>query len=316
MKLHSNARLTPKSRAAMAREVIAGRLTLLAAAQSYRVSEATVKKWVSRFKTEGVKGMGDRSSRPHRPRAQTPASVLKQIEALRRARMTCARIAERTGVSKTTVSRVLKRLGLSRLSRLDPEEPARRYERESPGELLHLDTKKLGRILRTGHRATGDRASRVRGAGWETVFVAVDDHSRLAFAEMADDETIPQALQFLRHAIAHYARMGVRVDRIMTDNGSAFRSKAFAALVAELGLRHVFTRPYTPRTNGKAERFIQSALREWAYGFAYRNSAQRCGMLDHWLHHYNWHRPHAGIGAQPPITRLPIRPHNLLTLHS
>jgi transposase InsO family protein len=316
MKLHSNAKLTPKGRHALAQSVKRGEMTLEAAAAASKVSVRTARKWVRRFEAEGVAGLQDRSSRPMRLRAATPVKVIKRIEQLRRQRMTGGRIAELTGVSTSTVSRVLKRLGLSRLSALDPEEPARRYEHALPGDMLHIDTKKLGRILKPGHRVTADRASRSRGAGWETVFVAIDDHSRVAYAELAANETIHSAVAFLDAAIGYYAKLGIQVRRVMTDNGSAFVSHAFAQALQRLGLRHIRTRPYTPRTNGKAERFIQSALREWAYAFVYRHSNQRAGMLDHWLHHYNWHRPHSSINDMPPATRLPLSRNDLLASHT
>jgi transposase InsO family protein len=316
MKLHSNAKLTPKGRLALVQAVKQEKMTLNAAAAAFKVSTLTARKWVQRFTLEGPAGLQDRSSRPARLRAPTPPKVIRRIEQLRRSRMTGARIAELTGVSTATVSRVLKRLGLSRLSALDPEEPARRYEHACAGDLLHLDTKKLGRILQIGHRATGDRRDRVRGAGWETVFVAIDDHSRVAYAELAADETVPSATAFLQAAVRYYAGLGITIRRIMTDNGSAFVSREFARTLDSLGLRHIRTRPYTPRTNGKAERFIQSALREWAYGFVYRHSTERATMLNHWLHHYNWHRPHAALNDSPPATRLSLNRNVLLRTHS
>jgi transposase InsO family protein len=316
VKLHSNAKLTPKGRLELAQSVLKHGMTLDAAAAASKVSTRTANKWVQRFKAEGLAGLQDRSSRPTRLRSPTPPKTIKRIEQLRRQRMTGARIAELTGVSTATVSRVLKRLGLSRLSALDPEEPARRYEHALPGDMLHLDTKKLGRILKPGHRVTADRASRSRGAGWETVFVAIDDHSRVAYAELAADETVGSAIAFLDAAIAYYAKLGIQIRRVMTDNGSAFVSHAFGHALQRLGLRHVRTRPYTPRTNGKAERFIQSALREWAYGFVYRHSNERAGMLSHWLHHYNWHRPHSSLNDMPPATRLPLSRNDLLMSHT
>ena len=191
-----------------------------------------------------------------------------------------------------------------------------RYEHEAPGDLLHIDTKKLGRIVRPSHRVTGNRRDSVDGAGWEMLFVAIDDHARLAFTAMHPDETKEQAAAFLRNAVAYYAKLGVKVKRLLTDNGAPFRSKLFAVTCAELGLKHRFTRAYRPQTNGKAERFIQSALREWAYGWTYQNSEQRTKALACWQHHYNCHRPHSGIGGVPPISRLSLSGHNVLTLHS
>jgi transposase InsO family protein len=258
----------------------------------------------------------NRSSRPHQLRAVTPPRIVRRIEKLRRQRLTIVRIAKEVGVSRSTVQRVLARAGLSKLSDLEPEEPVVRYEREHPGELIHIDTKKLGRIAGVGHRITGNPRDHIRGVGWETVFIAIDDHSRVAFADLAPDETITSAISFLRAAVAYYARLGVPVSAVMTDNGSAFRSRAFAAALRQLGLRHLLTRPYTPKTNGKAERFIQSALREWAYGFVYRTSHERSIVLGDWVHHYNWHRPHSSLGAKPPMSRIPMNPTNLLRRHT
>jgi transposase InsO family protein len=238
------------------------------------------------------------------------------IVELRRRHLLQARIARAVGVSESTVSRVLARAGLSKLSDLKPVEPVQRYEHDAPGDLLHIDTKKLGRIVRPSHRVTGDRRDSVDGAGWETLFVAVDDHARIAFTEMQPDEKTPQAVQFLQDAAAYYASLGVRLKRLLTDNGSAFRSRDFAAACKDLGIQHRFTRAYRPQTNGKAERFIQSALREWAYGWTYQNSSHRTAALASWMHHYNWHRPHSGIGDVAPMTRLNASGHNVLTLHN
>ena len=236
------------------------------------------------------------------------------IVELRRRRLTHARIAAALGVSKSTVGRVLARAGMSRLSDLEPLEPVIRYEHEQPGDLLHIDTKKLGRIHRPGKRIPGSPYRSV-GAGWETLFVAVDDHSRVAFTDLYPDECKANAVQFLENAAAYYKALGIRVRGLLTDNGPAFRSKSFAEACERLRINHKFTRPYRPQTNGKAERFIQSALREWAYGFAYNHSQARANMLDQWIHHYNWHRPHQGINGVAPVSRLRSR-NNLLTLHS
>lgn len=285
-------------------------------ADRYGVSPPTARKWLGRFLAYGEAGLFDASSRPaHSPRAIAPSTALLIVE-LRRRRMTQARIAANCGVSKSTVGRVLARAGLSRWRDLEPAPVVRRYEHEAPGDLLHLDIKKLGRIARMGHRVTGDRRDTVGGAGWEYLFVAVDDHARIGFTDLYPDEARMSAVQFLTHTVSYFRSLGVRPKRIMTDNGSAFRSKAFAAACRELGLGHIFTRPYTPRTNGKAERFIQSALREWAYAFAYQHSDERADMLDRWIHHYNWHRPHQGIGGSTPASRLRKSRNNLLTLHS
>lgn len=233
---------------------------------------------------------------------------------LRKRRMLQARIAHSVGVCQATAARVLARAGLSRLSDLVPAEPVVRYEPKAPGDLLHIDTKKLGVIVRPSHRVTGNRRDSVVGAGWETLFVAIDDHARIAFTAMHPDEKKSEAVQCLRNAVAYYAGLGIAIKRLLTDNGSAFRSREFAAVCAALGIRHKFTRAYRPQTNGKAERFIQSALREWAYGWSYQNSAERTVALASWQHHYNWHRPQSGIGGLVPMDRLDPTGNNLLTL--
>jgi transposase InsO family protein len=237
------------------------------------------------------------------------------IVELRRRRLTQARIAASLGVSKSTVSRVLARAGLSRLRDREPSAPAVRYKHAAPGDLIHIDTKKLGRIEKMGHRITGNRRDSTEGARWEFLFVAIDDHARIGFTDLYPDERKSSAVQFLGNTVAYFKSLGVSVRRILTDNGSAFRSQAFAKACRRLGLKHSFTRAYRPQTNGKAERFIQSALREWAYGIAYHHSSERADMLDRWIHHYNWHRPHQGIGGLAPISRLPQSRNNLLTLH-
>jgi transposase InsO family protein len=245
--------------------------------------------------------------------------VVEEIERLRRQRWTGKQIAVQVGISPATVSRVLRRLGLNKLSALEPAEPVRRYEREHAGELIHLDIKKLGRIGSIGHRITGRQTGVVNrhlGIGWEYVHVCIDDASRIAFVQIMADQRKESAVAFLEAAIAYYAKLGVRVERVMTDNGSCYRSKTFRTACKQRGLRQVFTRPYTPKTNGKAERFIQTALREWAYARAYHNSDQRSAELIHWLHRYNWHRPHGSLKANTPISRLGLSEDNLLRLHS
>jgi transposase InsO family protein len=276
-----------------------------------------VRKWVERHASEGVAGLVDRSSRPHRLYRPTPQPVLERIEALRRQRLTGKAIAAEVGVSPATVSRVLKRLGLNKLKALEPAEPVRRYEREHPGELIHIDIKKLGKFNRVGHRITGDRRgqSNSRGIGWEFVHVCIDDASRIAFSQIKPDEKKRSACAFLKAAVAYYESLGVKVERVMTDNGSCYRSFAFRRACKRLGLKHIRTRPYTPKTNGKAERFIQTALREWAYAQAYPTSQHRAAALPTWLHRYNWHRPHGSLDAKPPISRLGLSEDNLLRLH-
>jgi transposase InsO family protein len=280
------------------------------------VTDKTARKWLGRYLALGEAGLADASSRPaHSPRSIEPAKALAIVE-LRKKRLTQARIAQALSISKSTVGRVLRRAGLSLLSQLEPAEPVVRYEHAAPGDMLHIDTKKLGRIERPSHRVTGDRTDRSRGAGWEFLFVAVDDHARIGFTAMHPDEKKSSAIAFLHAAVAYYGRLGITIRRLLTDNGSAFRSKAFVHACKELGIAKRYTRPYRPQTNGKAERFIQSALREWAYGFTYQRSAERTAALNCWTHHYNWHRPHQGIGGVPPISRLSANRENLLTLHS
>jgi transposase InsO family protein len=316
MNTHKNARLTFARRQEMVRDIVETGMTAAAAAAAHGVSAPTARKWLGRYLAQGEAGLRDASSRPRvSPRAIAPDRALVIVE-LRRRRLTQARIAHSLGVSESTVSRVLTRAGLSRWRDLEPSEPSVRYEHAHPGDLVHLDTKKLGRIVRTGHRVTGNRRDSVAGAGWEFLFVAIDDHARLAFTQMKPDERRPSAIAFLRATVTYFATLGVTVRRILTDNGSAFRSKRFQRACQRLGLKHSFTRPYRPQTNGKAERFIQSALREWAYGIAYGRSSERTAMLNRWTHHYNWHRPHQGIGGVAPISRLRRSRNNLLTLHS
>ena len=319
MDTHKNALLTPKGREAMVRSVVEGGLSMAAAARQFNVTSKTVAKWVERFRAEDVDGLRDRSSRPHSLPSKTPAATCATVEALRRQRYTGRQIAAEVGISAATVSRVLRRLGLNRLAALEPAEPIRRYEREHPGELIHLDIKKLGRIGSVGHRITGrytGAINRHHGIGWEFVHVCIDDASRIAFVRVMADQRKESAVAFLEAALAYFARLGVRVQRVMTDNGSCYRSKMFRAACKRLGLRQIFTRPYTPKTNGKAERFIQTALREWDYAQAYQNSAQRTSELPNWLHRYNWHRPHGSLKANTPISRLGLAGNNLLRLHS
>jgi transposase InsO family protein len=318
MDVHKNAPLTPAGRVAMVRRIVEGGQTPQAVSQAVGVCPKTVRKWVKRFHTEGIAGLQDRSSRPHRLYRPTPPETVHAIEALRRQRWTGKQIALETAVSPATVSRVLRRLGLSRLKELDPAAPVRRYEREHPGEIIHIDIKKLGRFDKVGHRITGDRKgqSNSRGIGWEFVHVCIDDASRVAFTRIMPDERKRSAVAFLKAAVAYYASLGVTIQRVMTDNGSCYRSKAFARACKRLKLKHIRTRPYTPKTNGKAERFIQSALREWAYAQAYPTSDRRAAELPIWLHRYNWHRPHAGIKSQTPISRLGLAEDNLLRLHT
>lgn len=318
MDTHKNASLTPKGREAMARRVIEGGLSNSSAAQEFRTTPKTVAKWVKRFRIEGVAGLRDRSSRPHLSPSQATPAVCAGVEALRRQRHTGDEIAAEVGVSPATVSRILKRLGLNRLSALEPAEPVRRYERAAPGEIIHIDIKKLGKFSRIGHRVTGDRTgqSNTRGVGWEYVHLAIDDHSRLAYSEILPDEKRGSCLRFLFNALRFFRALGVKVERVMTDNGSGFRSRRYAKALRRLKIKHLRTKPYTPKTNGKAERFVQTSLREWAYARAYNTSEERAAELPIWLHRYNWHRPHGSIGAKPPISRLTLTENNVLSLHT
>jgi len=317
MNIHKNAPLTPKGREAMVRAVLDGGLTPAAAARQFNTSSKTVSKWVGRFKDEGADGLCDRSSRPLSSPNQTPPATCAAIEASRRQRRTGKQIAVEVGVSTATVSRVLRRLGLNRIAALEPAEPVRRYERDRPGEMIHIDIKKLGRFSKIGHRFRGrSEQARTRNAGWEYVHVAIDDHSRIAFAKVMPNERKSSAVAFLNAAVAYYESLGIKVERVMTDNGSCFNSHAFRGTCRRLRLKHVRTKPYTPKTNGKAERFIQTSLREWAYAQAYPNSRERKAELPIWLHRYNWHRPHAGIDDKTPISRLGLAGNNVLRLHS
>jgi transposase InsO family protein len=316
MNVHKNARLTPRGREWVVHQVLSGQ-TPKAVAGAVGVCPRTVRKWVRRYQQEGLAGLADRSSRPHRLNQPTPQEVVERIETLRRQRLTGKAIAAETGVSPATVSRVLKRLGLNKLKMLEPAEPVQRYERAHPGELLHIDIKKLGKFEHAGHRATGQRQGcRNRRAGWEFVHVCIDDASRIAFSKVMENERQDCATAFLEAAVAYYESLGIKVERVMTDNGSCYRSRSFRSACAKLGLKHIRTKPYTPKTNGKAERFIQTSLREWAYARAYNTSDERAAELPYWLHRYNWHRPHGSIGAKPPISRIGLNGNNLLRLHS
>jgi transposase InsO family protein len=318
MDTHKNARLTPRGREEMVRSVVDGGLTKAETARRYYTTPKTVAKWVGRFHAQGVDGLRDRSSRPLSSPSQTAPATCAAVEVLRRQRYTGKQIARELEVSPATVSRILRRLGLNSLKALEPAEPLRRYEREHPGELIHIDIKKLGKFNQVGHRITGDRRgqSNSRGVGWEYVHVCIDDHSRIAFAKIMANENKRCAIAFLRAALAYYTSLGIKVEGVMTDNGSCYRSFAFRRACKRLGLKHIRTRPYTPKTNGKAERFIQTSLREWAYAQAYEHSRQRKDQLPAWLHRYNWHRPHAGIDDKTPISRLGLTEHNVLRFHS
>ena len=314
MKIHANARTCPNSRKLLVTRIEEEDWSLMAAAVAAGISERSARKWLSRWRAEGEAGLLDRSSAPRRVPARLPADRLEAIEALRRLRMTAAEIAEVLGMALSTVSRWLARIGLGKRSRLEPPEPPNRYERKRPGELIHVDVKKLGRISAkgAGHRVTGHRKSQFkhggdhgrRVTGWEFVHVCVDDATRLAYVEVLADEKGATAAGFLRRAASWFKGMGIEVERVLSDNGSCYRSALHAQACSELGMRHLFTRPYRPRTNGKAERFIQTLTNRWAYGAIYGSSAERTAALPGWLDHYNFRRRHGSLGHQPPATRL------------
>jgi len=313
MKLHANAKLGPKGRLVICRRVIEQGWSLMEAAEAAGVSERTAGKWVRRYRSEGECGLLDRSSAPRRVHNATSAERVEAIAALRRVRLTGPEIAETLEMATSTVSAVLKRIGLGKLSRLEPPEPVRRYEKNRPGELIHIDVKKLGRISAkgAGHRVTGRRNTEIKrrkdgtlGTGWERVHVCVDDATRLAYVEVLPDEKATTAIGFLKRAIAFYRSHGITVERLMTDNGSAYRSTAHALACRALGIKHLRTRPYRPQTNGKAERFIRTMLREWTYAAVYGSSPERTAALSGWLERYNFSRRHGALGHRPPIARL------------
>jgi transposase InsO family protein len=302
MDVHDNARTTRHSRMLMVQRLASG-WTVVGVAQAQGVSPKTVRKWRDRHATEGESGLSDRSSRPHYSPNRLGEDQRDEVLALRRQRLTSPVIARRLNRPVSTVGRVLRRAGLGRLSALDPKPTIIRYQREQPGELIHIDIKKLGRIDGIGHRITGDRTgqSSKRGTGWEYVHVAVDDASRLAYTELLPTERKESAVAFTARAVDWFARHGANAERIMTDNGSAYKSFAFRDLLTARGIKHKRTRPYTPRTNGKAERFIQTSLREWAYAQPFKSSAARAAAMLPWITHYNSRRPHSALRATSPL---------------
>lgn len=315
MDIHKNARLTFVRREQLAEYVILQGRTLNSVAAEFKVSARTAAKWTRRFQQQGPAGLRDHSSRPWRSPRRTGLAIVQRVEELRRQRCTGLHIAQVTGLSRATVSRILRRLGLNRMRDLEPAVPVIRYEHAAPGDLLHLDIKQLGRFSEVAVRPDGRRRGK-HHCGWEYLHVAIDDHSRMAFSQLLPNFTGVSAVAFLHATVAYYATLGIRIRRLLTDNGHCYRSYAFRHACRQLGLAHRFTRPYTPRTNGKAERFIQTALREWVYACAYQNSQQRAAQLSPWLHHYNWHRPHASLGQAPPISRSGLDLNNLLSLLS
>jgi transposase InsO family protein len=316
MDIHKNARLTPVLRYELVQRVLSERCSLSTAAAAFNVSPKTAAKWTHRFLQFGRSALCDRSSRPHRLRRPTPSSLIEQVAQLRRQRWTGTRIAHTLALSPATVSRILCRLRLNRLRDLEPPPPVVRYEYPAPGDLLHLDIKKLARFGCVGHRIHGNRKQHVKGVGWEYFHVAIDDHSRLAFSQLLPNEKGFSAASFFQAALAFYQQLGIRIRRVLTDNGPCYKSLAFRALCQQYGIIHLRTRPYTPRTNGKAERIIQTALREWAYAYAYPTSQHRQQHLSCWLFQYNCHRPHASLGGAPPISRAGSDRNNLLIQHS
>ena len=304
MELHPNAKTTPAGRQLLVRRVLEEGWPLARAAKAVGLSRTSARRWVERYRREGDAGLQDRSSRPERMPKRTPEAVEQRVVALRRTRLVAVAIAQQLGLARSTVGAILRRHGLGRLRALEPKPKVVRYERATPGELVHLDTKKLGRIKGVGHRIHGDRRRAARGVGWEYAHIAIDDHTRLSYVEVLPDETGATTADFVRRALRFYERNGVRVQRLMTDNGAGYKSSLVGAICAERSIRHLWTRPYTPRTNGKAERLVQTLLREWAYVRAYRSSAHRTAQLPRYLEHYNLRRSHAGIGGKPPIARL------------
>jgi transposase InsO family protein len=325
MEVHARAPLSPIGRRRVVDRVVIEKWSVAAAAEAAGVTERTVYRWLARWRTEGPAGLVDRRSVPGRIPHKTPTDRVVAICRLRRLRLTGAEISTALRMPLSTVSAVLKREGLGKRSRLAPVESVCRYERSAPGELIHVDVKKLGRIVGgPGKRITGHGGSRRNPAladaagvrrgttGWEAVHVAIDDHSRLAYVEVLGDEKAHTSVAFLRRAVAFFAGHGVHVQRVMTDNGSPYISHVHAIACRQLGIRHLRTRPYRPQTNGKAERIIQTLLREWAYGRAYSSSAERTQALDAWLTYYNFTRPHGSLGHKPPASRLTKAPGNYI----
>lgn len=316
MDYHQNARLTVHSREQMAKMVLDQGVSYLAAAQAFNVSAKTAAKWVRRYRERGRDGLSDLSSRPRCSPRQTPSTLLERVFALRRLRKNGWHIAHELGLSRATVSRALRRAGLNRLQSLDPPPVFQRYEHKRPGDMIHFDIKQLAIICAPGHRVTGDVSKRTRGAGYEYLHIAIDDHSRISYAAILPDQTQQSALNFFLMARAHFNRFGFSIKRVYSDNGPCYHSDLYRDTMNKLHIKQRFTRPYTPRTNGKAERFIQTALREWAHARTYQNSSERTEQLDLWLHDYNFHRPHASLNRNTPASRAGLNRNNLLSLHN
>jgi transposase InsO family protein len=316
MDYHQNARLTVHSREQIAKMIVEQGCSQKVAAAAFCVSAKTAAKWVRRYREHGRGGLTDLSSRPHCLPRQTPSPLLERVLSLRRLRWNGWRIARELSLSRATVCRILRRSGLNRLRSLDPPPPVVRYEHERPGDLIHFDIKRLACIVRPGSRVTGQMNSRARGAGFEYLHIAIDDHSRISFAAMLPDQTHRSAIRFFGMARDHFNRFGITMREVYSDNGPCYRHLLYRKTIQQLDLKQRFTRPYTPRTNGKAERFIQTALREWAYARTYQNSDERAQQLNLWLHDYNFHRPHASLKLNTPASRAALERNNLLRLHN
>jgi transposase InsO family protein len=316
MNVHKNARLTALGRERLVKQVLERVLTPAAASAAAGVSLRTVYKLLARFRKEGALGLRDRASRPRRLRCALSTRQRELIERLRRDRRPYREIAKRVKAPLSTVARYLRSLGLNQLKLLEPKPPAQRYEHPHPGDLVHLDIKRLSRFWRPGHRVHGDRKLESPGAGYQFLHIGIDDHARIAYGELFRDERGLSVARFLVHLVAYYRRLGIKIARVLTDNGSGYRSRRFARACRKLGIKHSFTRPYRPQTNGKAERFIQTALREWAYVRSYANHLERAKAWLPWLHRYNWHRPHSSLNDKPPIRRLGFSLNNLSALHT
>ena len=316
MDYHQNARLTIYSRAELAKTVLEQGVTLKLAGACFNVSAKTAAKWVSRYREFGRAGLGDRSSRPRRCPRATSSPLIEKVLALRALRYNGWRIAQALALSRATVCRILRRAGMNRLRSLDPPPPVVRYEHKRPGDLIHFDIKRLARIVKPGHRVHGDYTRKTTGAGYEYLHIAIDDHSRISFAAILPEQNHQSAMLFFFMTRAFYSRFGFEIKRVLTDNGPCYRDGNFQTLLFQQRIKHRFTRPYTPRTNGKAERFIQTAIREWAYARTYQNSLERQDQLGPWLHDYNFHRQHASLNHNTPASRAGLNRNNLLSLHT
>lgn len=316
MNVHKNARLTAFGRERLVKQVSERVLTPAAASAAAGVSVRTIYKWLARFRNEGSAGLRDRASRPKRVRCALRARQRAGIERLRRERRPYREIARLVRAPLSTVARYVRTIELNRLEVLDPKPAVQRYEHDHPGELVHLDIKRLSRFWRPGHRLTGNRLGQSDGAGYQFLHVAIDDHARVAYGELYRDERGSSCGRFLARLVGYYRRLGIKIARILTDNGTGYRSKRFRRACARLGIKHSFTRPHRPQTNGKAERFIQTLLREWAYVRTYSDYRERAKAWLPWLHRYNWHRPHASLNYRPPISRLGLSLNNLSALHT